>query len=92
MLTLCAPTPLVRGLAPRAAAPLVRATWPRAEELFARRGWRLADAITRVYDPSAAMDALAWRPRVMFAPVLRALDGDVVDEAAALEVVLRGAY
>ncbi|KAH8068814.1 hypothetical protein JL721_6382 [Aureococcus anophagefferens] len=80
--------PAASRRAPRRAS----ATRGRGPRLFARRGWRLADAITRVYDPSAAMDALAWRPRVTFASVLRALDGEVVDEAAALEIVLRGAY
>ena len=54
------------------------------------------------------MDALAWRPRVTFDAVLRALesaepggdaaaDGDgargaPLDEAATLDIVLRGAY
>ena len=60
------------------------------------------------YDASDAMDALAWRPRVTFDAVLRALesaepggraaaDGDgargaPLDEAASLDIVLRGAY
>ncbi|KAH8097769.1 hypothetical protein JL720_680 [Aureococcus anophagefferens] len=70
----------------------------KANELLGRRAAllrppRLAPrGRDHVYDPSAAMDALAWRPRVTFASVLRALDGEVVDEAAALEIVLRGAY
>ena len=53
------------------------------------------------YDASDAMDALAWRPRVTFDSVLRALlespelpgeAGAGGDEAASLAVVLRGAY
>ena len=84
-LTICAPTPLdaleaKAGLSAAAAATRVREKRPVAEAIFAARGWRLADVITRVYDPSAAMDALSWRPRVTFDSVLRVLAAGGAEE------------
>ena len=57
---------------------------PYAEALFASRGWQLPDALTRVYDSSAAVRELCWTPRVTFDAVLQAMqqapssDGDCV--------------
>ena len=84
-LTICAPTPLdaleaKAGLSAAAAATRVREKRPAAEAIFAARGWRLADVITRIYDPSAAMDALSWRPRVTFDSVLRVLAAGGAEE------------
>ena len=56
-----------RGAAKEAAQHL-RDAYPYAEALFASRGWQLPDALTRVYDSSAAVRELCWRPRVTFEP------------------------
>ena len=61
-----------RGAAKEAAQHL-RAAYPYAEALFASRGWQLPDALTRVYDSSAAVRELCWTPRVTFDAVLQAM-------------------
>lgn len=58
----------------------VRERLPHAERLYKKHGWRLPEAITRVYDCQAAIEALGWRPRVTFEAVLRIMEQN--EEAA----------
>lgn len=43
-------------------------------QAFAERGWPLPTSIDRIYDPSAAIGALEWKPRFGFKEVLAQLD------------------
>ena len=52
----------------------LRTASPYAEDLFRHQGWQLPDAITRVYDAQAAMQALLWTPLVTFESVLHAME------------------
>ena len=95
VLTLAPPWPLecvpsgVSFSAADAGAQL-RARHPHAERLYAWHGWRLPKAITRVYDCTAAVEALDWQPHLTFEAVLRLMEDasrpdDRVDADAMLE-------
>lgn len=70
-------TPLLptdcRRLADDAAA-LLRERAPKLSQAFTERGWPLPATIDRVYDPSAAISTLDWKPRYGFKEVLAQLD------------------
>ena len=63
----------------------LRARYPRAERLFARHGWLLPERVTRVYDTSAAVEALGWRPRVTFEALLHVMEEAEAEEEKAPE-------
>jgi len=88
--TLVAPWPLERhpGTSAHEVAALLRERHPHAERLYARHGWRLPDAITRVYDSKAAIEALGWQPLVTFEALLRLMEQreqEGLDEPASLD-------
>lgn len=56
------------------AASLLRERAPKLSQAFADRGWPLPATIDRVYDPSAAIEKLDWKPRYGFKEVLAQLD------------------
>jgi UDP-glucose 4-epimerase len=56
------------------AAPALRLRAPALAAEFARRGWRLPRAVDRIYDASAALRGLGWRPQFGFSDVLAQLD------------------
>ncbi|WP_077959661.1 NAD-dependent epimerase/dehydratase family protein [Ensifer adhaerens] len=62
-----------RRLAEDAAGLLVERA-PKLSQAFAERGWALPATIDRVYDPSAAIEKLDWKPRYGFKEVLAQLD------------------
>ena len=56
------------------AAGLLRERAPKLSQAFADRDWPLPATIDRVYDPSAAIEKLDWKPRYGFKEVLAQLD------------------
>ena len=103
LFTLAPPWPLRCGrpgsgcCSARDAAAALRSHFPHAEDIFAKHGWRLPDAITRVYDCSAAQLKLGWRPRVTFESLLQVLMenetvADRLHRQRLFDAVLRGAY
>jgi len=50
---------------------VARRLFPDYEAHYAKRGWRMFPSIDRVYDSSAAVAELGWRPKYDFR---RALD------------------
>jgi UDP-glucose 4-epimerase len=74
-----ATTPFRRDEAARLrhdAPGVLAAHFPQATGLYARRGWTMFDGIDRVYDNTAARQALGWEPRYDFAHVLDCLQHD----------------
>lgn len=55
-----------RELATDAAAVIARRAHPATADVFAARGWRLPTTIDRVYDNTAAREALDWHPTFTF--------------------------
>ena len=56
------------------AASVLRERATKFSQAFAERGWSLPASIDRIYDPSAAIGALGWKPRFGFKEVLAQLD------------------
>lgn len=56
------------------AASVLRERATKFSQAFAERGWSLPASIDRIYDPSAAIGALGWKPRFGFKEVFAQLD------------------
>ncbi|MEM7780837.1 MAG: NAD(P)-dependent oxidoreductase [Pseudomonadota bacterium] len=61
-------------------APAVIAKYaPELTRAFAERGWPLPQGIDRIYDASAAIEQLGWRPRCDWREVLAQLDRQSIE-------------
>lgn len=96
LLTLCAPWPWAGREGKDIASSEDLATWvrkqrPAACQAYEKLGWKMPQSIGRVYDSSAAVQVLGWKPLWTFDTMVEAL-GDDDGRGVSREDALLGRY